>query len=119
MTALTNLDRRSLLQTAGLAGVSLLGCRQGSAPERPNVLLVMTDQHTDEAMSCTGNPHISTPAMDRIAARGVRFTRSYATQPLCLPCRSSIQTGRYPHEIGTSTNGVELNGEYPMLGKLI
>ncbi len=99
--------------------MSLLGCRQGSAPERPNVLLVMTDQQTDEAMSCTGNPHVSTPAMDRIAARGVRFTRSYVTQPLCLPCRSSIQTGRYPHEIGTPTNSVKLNGEYPMLGKLM
>ena len=119
MTASTNLDRRSLLQTAGLASVSLLGCGHGSAPKRPNVLLVMTDQQTDEAMSCTGNPHVSTPAMDRIAARGVRFTRSYVTQPLCLPCRSSIQTGRYPHEIGTSTNRVELNGEYPMLGKLM
>lgn len=119
MIGLTNLDRRSLLRTAGLAGVSLLGCRPGSAPERPNVLLVMTDQQTDEAMSCTGNPHVSTPAMDRIAARGVRFTRSYVTQPLCLPCRSSIQTGRYPHEIGTPTNSVKLNGEYPMLGRLI
>ncbi len=119
MTTSTQLGRRALLQTAGLASVGLLGCRQGSAPERPNVLLVMTDQQTDEAMSCTGNPHISTPAMDRIAARGVRFTRSYVTQPLCLPCRSSIQTGRYPHEIGTSTNGRGLNGEYPMLGKLM
>ena len=79
----------------------------------------MTDQQTDEAMSCAGNSHLSTPAMDRIAARGVRFTRSYVTQPLCLPCRSSIQTGRYPHEIGTSTNGTRMNGEYPMLGKLL
>ena len=116
---MTTQDRRAFLRTAGLASVSLLGCRQRAASGRPNVLLVITDQQTDEAMSCAGNPHISTPAMDRIAARGVRFTRSYVTQPLCLPCRSSIQTGRYPHEIGASTNGVEMNGEYPMLGKLM
>ena len=119
VATVTTQDRRAFLQTAGLASVSLLGCQQGAVPDRPNVLLVITDQQTDEAMSCTGNPHISTPAMDRIAARGVRFTRSYVTQPLCLPCRSSIQTGRYPHEIGTSTNGVAMNGEYPMLGKLM
>ena len=119
LTTVTMLDRRSLLQTAGLASVSLLGCRQGTVSGRPNVLLVITDQQTDEAMSCTGNPHLSTPAMDRIAARGVRFARSYVTQPLCLPCRSSIQTGRYPHEIGTTTNGLKINGEYPMLGNLM
>ena len=119
MITVTTVDRRTLLQSAGLASMALLGCGQGSAPSRPNLLLVMTDQQTDEAMSCAGNPHLSTPAMDRIAARGVRFARSYVTQPLCLPCRSSIQTGRYPHEIGTSTNGTEMNGEYPMLGNLL
>ena len=119
MITLATVDRRTFLQSAGLASIGLLGCAQGSAPGRPNVLLVITDQQTDEAMSCAGNPHLSTPAMDRIAARGVRFTRSYVTQPLCLPCRSSIQTGRYPHEIGTSTNGTAMNGEYPMLGKLL
>ncbi len=112
-------SRRSFLQWAGLAGMTLSGCSQTSAPKRPNVLLIFTDQQTDEAMSCAGNPHLNTPAMDRIAARGVRFTRSYVTQPLCLPCRSSIQTGRYPHEIGTPTNGVKLNGAYPMLGELM
>lgn len=113
------LNRRSFLQRAGLAGMTLLGCSQTSSSNRPNVLLIMTDQQTEEAMSCTGNPHVNTPAMNRIAGRGVRFTRSYVTQPLCLPCRSSIQTGRYPHEIGTPTNGTKLNGDYPMLGKLM
>ncbi len=113
------LDRRRFLQRAGLAAATLLGCSQTSSSKQPNVLFVMTDQQTDEAMSCTGNPWIKTPNMDWIASRGVRFTHSYVTQPLCLPCRSSIQTGRYPHEIGTPTNGTKLNSEYPMLGKLM
>ncbi len=113
------LDRRTLLQGAGLASMTLLGCSRRVASNQPNVLLIFTDQQTDEAMSCTGNPHLETPSMDRIAARGVRFTRSYVTQPLCLPSRSSIQTGRYPHEIGTPTNGTKLNRPYPMLGKLM
>ena len=116
---MNSLDRRSFLQQAGLAGTTLFACAQNTPSNRPNVLLVMTDQQTDEAMSCAGNPHVSTPAMDWIASRGVRFTRSYVTQPLCLPCRSSIQTGRYPHEIGTGTNGTKLNSRYPMLGKLM
>ena len=116
---MSTLNRRMFVRGAGLVGVTFLGCSRRASSDRPNVLLIMTDQHTDEAMSCTGNPHLETPAMDRIAARGVRFTRSYVTQPLCLPCRSSIQTGRYPHEIGTPTNGTKLNRGYPMLGKLV
>ena len=81
--------------------------------------MIITDQHAAGAMSCVGNPHVHTPAVDSIAARGVRFTRGYVTQPLCLPCRSSIQTGRFPHEIGTTTNGSRLEGDPPMLGRLL
>ena len=66
----------------------------------------------------TGNPHVHTPAMDRIAALGTRFERAYVTQPLCLPCRSSMQTGRYPHELGNTTNKTELPVGHSMLGKL-
>ncbi len=70
-------------------------------------------------MSCTGNPHLKTPAMDSIAARGVRFERAYVSQPLCLPCRSSMLAGRYPHEIGTVTNGTKYNKDWPMLGNMM
>jgi arylsulfatase A-like enzyme len=86
---------------------------------RPNILVIMTDQQAAIAMSCTGNPHLKTPAMDSIAARGVRFERAYVTQPLCLPCRSSMLAGRYPHEIGTVTNGTKYNRDWPMLGKMM
>jgi arylsulfatase A-like enzyme len=86
---------------------------------RPNILLIMTDQQTATAMSCTGNEWLKTPAMDSLAASGTRFERSYVTQPLCLPCRSSFQTGRYPHEIGTISNGRDIKGDFPMLGKLM
>jgi hypothetical protein len=85
----------------------------------PNILVIMTDQQAATAMSCTGNPHLKTPAMDSIAAGGIRFERAYVTQPLCLPCRSSMLTGRYPHEIGTVTNGTKYNRDWPMLGKLM
>jgi len=57
--------------------------------------------------------------MDSLAAKGTRFNKAYSTQPLCLPCRSSLQTGRYPHEIGTITNGHEIKGKFPMLGQLV
>ena len=109
-----------------LAGIILVTCvlqlqiAYGvEASEKPNILVIMTDQQAASAMSATGNPYLSTPAMDSIAARGVRFERAYVTQPLCTPSRSSMMTGRYPHEIGTTTNGRQFNKDWPMVGKLM
>jgi arylsulfatase A-like enzyme len=86
---------------------------------RPNILVIMTDQQAANAISAAGNPYLNTPAIDSIAARGVRFDRAYVTQPLCLPSRSSMMTGRYPHEIGTVTNGLPFNKDWPMVGKMM
>jgi len=85
----------------------------------PNVLFIMTDQQTANGLSCTGNPHVSTPALDALAARSTRYERAYVTQPLCQPCRSSLQTGRYPHEIGVITNERPVEGEVSWLGQTI
>ena len=91
----------------------------GQTGSRPNILLLMTDQHAATAMSCVGNRDLRTPALDQLAAEGVRFDRAYVTQPLCMPCRSSLQTGRYPHEIGTISNGRPIQGEFPLIGNLV
>lgn len=87
--------------------------------ERPNVLLIMTDQQTADAMSCAGNPYLYTPAMDKLAESGIRFTNNYVSQPLCLPFRTSLQTGRYPHEVGVVNNGGKIQGNVPLLGNLM
>jgi len=78
-------------------------------PERPNILYIFTDQQSALAMSCAGNADLATPAMDRLAARGVRFARAYCTQPLCSPCRASMFTGLMPAEAGVPRNGMPLN----------
>ncbi len=87
--------------------------------QQPNVLLIMTDQQTADAMSCVGNKNLITPAMDALAADGIRFTNNYVTQPLCLPFRTSLQTARYPHEVNVRNNGDKIQGDVPMLGKLM
>jgi arylsulfatase A-like enzyme len=74
------------------------------APEHPNILVIMTDQQSASMMSCAGNKWIKTPAMDDIASSGIRFTRAYAVNPVCSPSRFSLQTGRYPSEIGMREN---------------
>lgn len=66
---------------------------------RPNLLLILTDQQSANALSCAGNPWLRTPNLDRLAARGVRFEHSYCAAPICVPSRSSLFHGRMPHEV--------------------
>ncbi len=80
-------------------------------PKRPNILYIFTDQQSAPAMSCAGNPDVSTPAMDRLAAEGVRFDRSYCTFPICTPSRASMFTGRYPHQVGITWNEQSMTDE--------
>jgi arylsulfatase A-like enzyme len=71
---------------------------------RPNILYVFTDQQSAGMMSCAGNPWLQTPAMDRLAERGVRFDRAYCTNPVCLPSRFSMITGQMPSYAGIRSN---------------
>ncbi|MCE5326513.1 MAG: sulfatase-like hydrolase/transferase [Planctomycetaceae bacterium] len=74
--------------------------------EQPNILLILTDQQSAQAMSCAENGHLNTPAMDALAAGGVRFDAAYSTYPLCTPARASMFTGLWPHEAGINGNDV-------------
>jgi len=62
--------------------------------QRPNVLIIMTDQQRWDAMGCAGNMEVKTPNMDRLAKEGVRFSNAYSLCPVCVPARTSILTGR-------------------------
>ncbi len=75
-----------------------------TASQRPNILYVFTDQQSGSAMSCTGNPDVSTPAMDRLSAEGMRFDLAYCTYPVCTPSRASMFSGLWPHQCGITWN---------------
>jgi choline-sulfatase len=78
---------------------------EGPVPQRPNILVIITDQQSADAMSCRqGDRYLKTPNMDRLAARGTVFTRAYAANPICIPSRTAMLTGRYPHETGVQSN---------------
>ena len=79
---------------------------------RPNVLLIITDQQSYQAMSCAGNDELRTPAMDSLAERGVLFSQAYCSYPLCTPSRAAMFTGRMPHEVGITTNGQPIGEAY-------
>ena len=65
--------------------------------EKPNIVLIMSDQHRAGFTRRRGFPLDTMPALDRLAARGVAFDRAYTTAPLCVPARVSLLTGRWPH----------------------
>lgn len=87
----------------------------------PNVVIIITDQQFADAMSCVmGDQYLHTPNMDRLADKGVMFTRAYSPNPLCLPMRTSMMTGRFPHETGALNNGnnkIDISKEV-FLGKI-
>lgn len=74
--------------------------------ERPNILLLMTDQQKATAIRLYGELGIPTPALERLAARGIRYDQCYTPHPLCVPARVSLWTGRYPHRHGARTNEI-------------
>ena len=73
-----------------------------------NILFIMCDQLRWDYLSCYGHPHLHTPNIDALAARGVRFTRAYVQSPVCGASRMSFYTGRYVSSHGATWNGVPL-----------
>jgi len=78
-----------------------------------NLILFQSDNHNGHLAGCYGHPYVKTPAMDRIAAAGTRFANAYCTSPLCCPSRSSLATGRYPHQTGYWDNALTYDGRLP------
>lgn len=115
----TLIHRRDMLRlgTAAFTGLSLNRFNESESmlvhasteskpPEKhPNILFIITDQQHADMMSCAGNRWLKTPAMDALAARGVRFERAYCGNPVCVPSRFCMMTGVMPSQIGMDRNG--------------
>lgn len=81
-----------------------------------NLLVIMSDEHQARAMGCAGHPLVKTPHLDRLAARGTRFTNAYTPSPICVPARASFATGKYPHETRLWDNAMPYDGSIPGWG---
>lgn len=100
------------LLSATLAALSaaVLGAEENSsAPRRPNILFIMTDQQRWDCVGANGNAIIKTPNMDRLAARGANFSNAYVASPVCVPSRISFFTGRYAHSHRNRVNYTPLD----------
>jgi len=105
--------RRALLLSLLLAA-SATARAQGNEARRPNIIYIFTDQQSATMMSCTGNKYLKTPAVDYLAANGVRFEKAYTPNPVCVPARTSMMTGWLPdsHGIRRNSSVLRFNGEH-------
>jgi len=90
-----------------LASASLAVMAQ-SAAERPNILLIFSDDHGVEDSGVYGNAIIKTPNIDQLATEGMRLNNAFATQAICAPSRQSLYTGLYPMHHGGHRNHTEV-----------
>ncbi|HVX60653.1 MAG TPA: sulfatase-like hydrolase/transferase, partial [Pirellulales bacterium] len=87
--------------------------------QRPNVIVIMTDDQGSIDAGCYGAKDLATPAIDALAKRGVRFTQFYAAAPVCSPSRAGLLTGRYPLRAGLPNNAGSQRGGHGMPGEQV
>jgi len=117
-------SRRTFLKTAGTLGIAFAGLGSGrvraSVKDKPNILLILVDQ--DRYPMHT--PRLNRPSLDWLRSRGMEFHNTFASFPLCSPSRSTILTGKYPHQVGIFTNvdafqkNPSLSPRIPNLGRV-
>ena len=87
--------------------------------ERPNIILIMTDQQKRDSLSVYGNPVCCTPNLERLASEGVIFDDAFTPYPVCVPSRVMTFTGRYSHVNRSRANSVLMHPGQDHLLKLL
>lgn len=85
---------------------------------RPNILLLVADQHRYDSLGCTGSPDVLSPRLDAFAETGTVFDTCYVTNPICSPSRASFATGLYPRNHGLWANGVDLADQHRIISRV-
>jgi len=115
------MDRRSFLAgavaatfsaTVGRRAMAQVQVQEGirdnsvgiTGSKRPNVLVLMADQHKRTCMGAYGDPEARTPNLDRLASGAIRFSSAYCNNPVCTPSRASMMTGLYNHHLEAQNN---------------
>src|SRR5687767_14299005 len=98
------MKRRRFLQTSAATALALTfptqalqaqGAQKTNA-QRPNIVLILSDDHSYPYLGGYGYEGLKTPSFDRFAGEGLKFHRAFTTSPQCVPSRASIMTGRSP-----------------------
>ena len=96
-----HISRRKFLAMTAVVATAMTSTVAKMATKRPNIILLMGDDHGWDEVAYNGHPHLKTPVLDEMAAQGLRLDRFYSAHPSCSPTRGSIITGRHPNRYGT------------------
>ena len=119
------MDRRELIRDlGGLLGAGLLAAAgapvaNAASNKRPNILLIMSDDHAAYVSGTYGNRKARTPNIDRFARTGVRFNNAFVNCPMCTPSRQSLITGRLPHSIHVTQLRTALSDDTATLAEVL
>ncbi len=114
--------------TTGIVALLALKSNVTATPEKPykeekqkpNIIVIMTDEHSIKTVGCYGSKFIKTPNIDKIGSQGVTFLNCYTNSPLCVPSRSSFLSGRYTTQVSVWNNTCWLPTEdYPTISQLL
>jgi choline-sulfatase len=87
---------------------------------KPNILVIMSDEHNAGVLGCNGNRIIQTPNLDKLAAAGTTFESCYCNSPSCVPSRLAFTAGKYVSRVGAWNNACWLpSDEYPSLPRIM
>ncbi len=112
--------RMVLTSSSKLATVAILVFILGNqcyAQKRPNIVIIISDDHAYQAISAYGSKLMQTPNIDRIANEGVIFNKAYVTNSICGPSRATILTGKYSNKNGFKDNDSKFDGDQDSFAK--
>lgn len=88
-----------------LAALAATAAMAQNRPNRPNIVFIFSDDHHYQCLGAAGNPHIQTPNLDKLAARGANFTHAMISTPQCCPSRGIMLSGLETYQSGLQSNG--------------
>jgi arylsulfatase A-like enzyme len=90
-----------------------------AAKRKPNLVVFLPDQQRADTLACCGGGRVHAPSLNKLASESVVFQRAYVTHPVCVPSRSSLLTGMWPHNNGCTNNSASLHPQFRVLTELI
>jgi arylsulfatase A-like enzyme len=113
------MKRRDFLRSTATATIGANVAFPSSRGDKPNLLLLWTDQQRPDTMAVYGNPKIHAPNLNKLATECAVLEKAYVSQPVCTPSRSTVLTGLWPHSSGCVENNIRLNPQVPCLPEIL
>ncbi len=102
-----------------IAAMTIGGTTSARGAERPNLLIIHTDEHNFRTLGCYGGEIVKTPNIDFLAVNGAMCTKFYATTPVCSPSRAAFVSGRYPQNTPVVTNNIAMSDDIVTFAEIL